>query len=350
VTNEKGIAIMGSALILGILGVLGLVVLFFFLQQLIVSTFFILLGIALVSFAVLGFMRSKKNPGVLGFTMKLPGDIAAMLAVFGVVLILFASPIASTLSFVNLFSQSWSNGVLTFSESGVISQHSGGAMKYSSFSVNPDSIESSLPISYSIQSEISFSRLVARSGRANAFSRFSVLPQSISLASEKVVQKLEYSEGTGWLVGHNNLYYTLKSNQFETDKVTFNRIGLEGTKKYLYFEVNGLSNKLDITGWEKVFIGHSIGYSSEDTFGAPSGAVTVSLKSNVSSAVAPTPIPPVTPTPTPVGLCEDQVRMCGGACPPCPVDETNYLLIGIGGIIVGLLALLFVPKKWLGGK
>jgi len=157
------------------------------------------------------------------------------------------------------------------------------------------------------------------------------------LNNEKTVQKLEYSEGTGWLVGHNNLYYTLKADLHETDLVTFNRIGLEGTKKYIYFELNGSSNKIDITGWEKVFIGHSIGYSSEDTFGAPSGAVTVSLKSNVSSAVAPTPVPTPTIPPTPV--------------PPQPPSfDTNFLLIGIGGVIALFLALLFVPKKWLGGK
>lgn len=344
--SEKGIAIAGSALILGILAVMVLVVLFVFIQELIIGTFFILLGIALVSFAVLGFFRSKNSPGLLGFTMKLPGDIAAVMVVFGLVLILFSGQITQQLAFVNLHPQSWGSGSLEFSERNVTSQHSGGVLKYGAFSINPDSIENSLPISYSIESEIEFSRLVARSGKANAYSRFSILQQPTYAefqypSNEKIVQKLEYSEGTGWLVGHNDLYYTLKADLHETDLVTFNRIGLEGTKKYIYFELNGSSNKIDITGWEKVFIGHSIGYSSEDTFGAPSGAVTVSLKSNVSSAVAPTPVPTVSPTsvpPTPTPV------------PQPPEPDTNLLLIGIGGVIALFLALLFVPKKWLGGK
>jgi len=159
VTNQKGIAVVGSALILGILAVMVLVVLFVFLRELIISTFFILLGIALVSFAVLGFFRSKNSPGVLGFTMKLPGDIAAVMVVFGLVLILFSAPIAQQLAFVNLHPQSWGSGGLEFSERNVTSQHSGGALKYGAFSINPDSIENSLPVSYSIRGSVFYHKV-----------------------------------------------------------------------------------------------------------------------------------------------------------------------------------------------
>jgi len=344
IKDEKGIAVVGSALILGILAVMVLVVLFVFLRELIISTFFILLGIALVSFAVLGFFRSKNSPGVLGFTMKLPGDIAAVMVVFGLVLILFSAPIAQGLSLVSGtmigVGMDWS---ITSSGGGNMSQFNYRENIYSGSQstamVGFKAIGGGIPyngsteaVSELLSSESNISFTVKTNSILNPCYNY---PDSYRGCKNPVADILN-STGTVFLQGSEQ-NVTIYSNHFKNSGLTELRNSDSANIK-IRFVNNFAEYSINNSEWVKTSISSNntrLGFSAsaysninKDCFLETRTLITDWVKT---SAVTPIPGQP-TPVPQP------------------PKPDTNFLLIGIGGVIALFLALLFVPKKWIGGR